>query len=95
MISQLKFVIETKQRINLVKGQFPAKLLKVWDEHHNSIGSENDNPRFFSDEQLFVIFQTRNNGISLEDFTFTNPSQAKSILIQVIAKYFMVSFFFE
>lgn len=56
----------------------------LWDEYDQEIGSENENPNIFGDEQTYIVFELENAGKDLECFTFLNSFQSVSIFIQVV-----------
>ena len=59
-------------------------MLKAWDDYDLEKESENDDPRMFNTNQLFVVIEDRFAGIALEDFEFVTASQAESVFLQVI-----------
>ncbi|KAL1138200.1 hypothetical protein AAG570_009892 [Ranatra chinensis] len=67
----------------LVRGRYPDTLLELWHEFDNLKGSENDSPEIFLDDQLYLVLELGNAGTDLECYSFTNASQAVSVLKQV------------
>lgn len=53
-------------------------------------GSDNDSPKIFKDDQLYIILELNNGGEDLESFEFNNAQQTLSVFKQVRA----YSFFF-
>ncbi|GFR82731.1 serine/threonine-protein kinase haspin-like [Elysia marginata] len=71
-------------RVSCVKGAFPLPLLQQWDEYAKRKKSENDRPDFFSNEQLFIVFEFAHGGCALESFKFQSQSEVYSVLRQVV-----------
>lgn len=72
--------------VRLVKGSYPAHLLKLWDEYDARKESENDRPDAFDSSQLYIVFELMNCGVDLEAFAFKNAEQSYSAFKQVIKK---------
>ena len=58
------------------KGEYPARLLELWDEFEDRKGSENDRPDVFQSDQLYIALEYGNGGKDLEKFVFQHPLQA-------------------
>uniref|UniRef100_A0A8C3JRT2 Serine/threonine-protein kinase haspin n=1 Tax=Calidris pygmaea TaxID=425635 RepID=A0A8C3JRT2_9CHAR len=73
--------------VHCVQGAYPKYLLEAWDKYHEAVGSENDRPDFFGDEQLFMVLEFEFGGSDLENMRnrFTSVALAKSVLHQVTA----------
>ncbi|XP_070298771.1 serine/threonine-protein kinase haspin [Salvelinus sp. IW2-2015] len=73
--------------LQCVQGCYPPGLLKAWDSFNTQRGSENDQPDFFSEEQLFLILEFEFGGSDLENSNgqLASVLVAKSILHQVTA----------
>ncbi|XP_010217888.1 PREDICTED: serine/threonine-protein kinase haspin [Tinamus guttatus] len=73
--------------VHCVQGAYPKHLLEAWDKYHNVIGSENDRPDLFGDEQLFMVLEFEFGGSDLENMRkkLSSVTSAKSILQQVTA----------
>ena len=74
----------------LVEGQYPKRLLELWDEYHEMKGSENDRPdsKLFNNDttteaQRFVALEYENGGEDLENIVISNAMQGLSIFLQV------------
>lgn len=72
------------QTVKCVQGQYPERLLELWELYNESCGSENDCPDIFPHDQLFIVLELANGGKDLESFTFENAQQTYSIFKQVI-----------
>ena len=48
------------------------------------IGSDNDSPKVFDDNQLYVILELSHGGEDVESFVFNNALQALSVFTQVL-----------
>ena len=70
----------------LAKGNYPAKLLDLWDDYDQQKGSENDRPDgdLLPPEQLFVAIIFGNGGSDLEGRELHNAVKALSIFQQVV-----------
>ena len=75
---------------NLVEGEYPERLLELWDEYHEIRESENERPdtKLFNrevnhDVQRFVAIEYENGGQDLETIVMNNASQGLSIFLQV------------
>ena len=74
----------------LVEGQYPERLLELWDEYDENKGSENERPdaNLFNvdtntETQLFVALEYENGGEDLENIVINNSIQGLSIFLQV------------
>lgn len=56
-------------------------------------GSDNDSPKIFRDDQLYIILELNNGGEDLESFEFNNAQQTLSVFKQVRAYSFCTLFF--
>lgn len=72
--------------VRLVEGRYPSHLLDLWDDFDTRLGSENDRPDAFTDDQLYVVFELANCGIDLEAHVFKNAEQSFSAFKQVSKK---------
>uniref|UniRef100_T1H443 Uncharacterized protein n=1 Tax=Megaselia scalaris TaxID=36166 RepID=T1H443_MEGSC len=72
--------------VKCVRGSYPTYMKTLWDEYDQEIGSENENPNIFGDEQTYIVFELENAGKDLECFTFLNSFQSVSIFIQFLNK---------
>uniref|UniRef100_A0ACB8EDH1 Uncharacterized protein n=1 Tax=Sphaerodactylus townsendi TaxID=933632 RepID=A0ACB8EDH1_9SAUR len=71
-----------------VRGAYPERLLKAWDDYDRRRQSENDRPDFFGDQQLFMVLEFEFGGTDLENMRnrqLNSVLVAKSILHQVTA----------
>ncbi|XP_071431451.1 serine/threonine-protein kinase haspin [Pithys albifrons albifrons] len=73
--------------VHCVQGAYPKHLLKAWDKYHKEIGSDNNRPDSFGNEQLFMILEFEFGGRDLSCMrrSFSSVTQARSILHQVTA----------
>ncbi|GFO14739.1 serine/threonine-protein kinase haspin-like [Plakobranchus ocellatus] len=71
-------------KISCVRGMFPLLLLDQWDQYAERKKSENDRPDFFTDDQLFIVFEFGNGGCALESFKFQSQRELYSVLRQVV-----------
>ncbi|XP_069730466.1 serine/threonine-protein kinase haspin [Phaenicophaeus curvirostris] len=73
--------------VHCVQGAYPKYLLEAWDKYHQEMGSENDRPDLFGDEQLFMILEFEFGGHDLENMRnrLSSVASAKSVLQQVTA----------
>uniref|UniRef100_A0A8C2TW14 Serine/threonine-protein kinase haspin n=2 Tax=Coturnix japonica TaxID=93934 RepID=A0A8C2TW14_COTJA len=73
--------------VHCVQGAYPKYLLKAWDTYKKVMGSENDRPDLFGEEQLFMVLEFEFGGNDLEYMRkkLTSVASAKSILHQVTA----------
>lgn len=70
----------------VVRGEFPKKLLQLWDEYDstNEKKSENHRPDFYEDDQLYCIMVLNNAGTDLEHFELTSWLEAETIFWQTV-----------
>lgn len=78
------FAFNEVQQVKCVQGNYPNRLLELWDLFEETHGSENDSPEIFSSEQLYIILQLANAGKDLEAFIFNNALQAYAMFEQVL-----------
>lgn len=71
------------QEIKCVRGNYPRKLLELWDLFEETRGSENDCPDAFPPDQLYIVLQLANGGKDLESYVFNNAVQAYAMFEQV------------
>lgn len=69
--------------VRLVKGSYPAHLLKLWDDYDTRKESENERPDVFDSNQLYIVFELMNGGCDLEAHAFKNAEQSFSVFKQV------------
>lgn len=48
------------------------------------LGSDNDSPKIFKNDQLYIVLELSHGGEDLESFVFNNAQQALSVFTQVI-----------
>ncbi|XP_065919447.1 serine/threonine-protein kinase haspin-like isoform X2 [Dysidea avara] len=73
------------KRFALVQGHLPDYLVKEWERWDHEHKSENDHPRIFGDDQLFILFESENGGTDLEHFEFHSGAELMSVYHQVVA----------
>jgi len=66
------------------QGNYPDKLLNLWDAFEDEKGSENTRPDFLPRDQLYIALEFNNGGQDLEKFVFRNASQALAAWKQVV-----------
>uniref|UniRef100_A0A6P7G4I0 Serine/threonine-protein kinase haspin-like n=1 Tax=Diabrotica virgifera virgifera TaxID=50390 RepID=A0A6P7G4I0_DIAVI len=62
------------QKIRCVQGTYPGKLIDLWDPFDETIGSENDCPDMFKEDQLYIVSQMAYGGKDLESNVEINRS---------------------
>ena len=67
----------------VVRGTYPERLLKWWDDWASAEETENQSPRCHQKDQTFMIFIQRYGGIPLENIAFENTKDAVTILRQI------------
>ncbi|XP_044579006.1 uncharacterized protein LOC123261476 [Cotesia glomerata] len=73
--------VEVKN-IRCIKGKYPDKLLQLWDAYDEKKNSENDSPRMFTDDQLYIALELGNGGQDMEAFVFNNSAEAYITFVQ-------------
>ncbi|KAF0291494.1 putative serine/threonine-protein kinase haspin [Amphibalanus amphitrite] len=68
---------------HVVRGAYPASLNKLWDKFDQDKGSENEHPRVFPSDQLFLVLEYSHAGTDLENFQFRDVDQAIAAFYQV------------
>ncbi|CAH8605168.1 unnamed protein product [Heterobilharzia americana] len=71
------------KKVHLIQGSFPTYLTKAWEKYDKEKGSENDNPRKFGRNQLWVALESAFCGVTLENNIPTCPCARISLLLQV------------
>lgn len=71
------------QQVRCVYGPYPNYLKTLWEEYDAEKRSENEHPKVFPDNQLFIVQELENAGRDLEAFEFLNSFQSNSVFIQV------------
>ncbi|GAA0138220.1 non-receptor serine/threonine protein kinase [Lithospermum erythrorhizon] len=69
--------------LRVCHGPYDSALIRAWEEWDGVHGSENDNPKDFSEKQNFVLFIQEHGGKDLESFVLLNFDEARSLLVQV------------
>lgn len=75
--------VEVRQ-CHLFQGEYPEKLLELWDDYDAEKTSENDRPDYMPRDQLYIGLEFNNGGRDLEKFEFSNATQALAAWKQVI-----------
>ncbi|EDW86090.2 uncharacterized protein Dwil_GK23382 [Drosophila willistoni] len=70
--------------VSLVKGAYPQYLINLWENFDEEKGSENDHPKIFKEQQLFVLLELKFAGEDLSTFRFTNAEQAYYAFLQIM-----------
>ncbi|XP_074111357.1 haspin [Cotesia typhae] len=78
---QTNSFVEVKN-IRCIKGKYPDKLLQLWDAYDEKKNSENDSPRMFTDDQLYIALELGNGGQDMEAFVFNNSAEAYITFVQ-------------
>ncbi|CAG5104108.1 Similar to Haspin: Serine/threonine-protein kinase haspin homolog (Drosophila melanogaster) [Cotesia congregata] len=78
---QINSFVEVKN-IRCIKGKYPDKLLQLWDAYDEKKNSENDSPRMFTDDQLYIALELGNGGQDMEAFVFNNSAEAYITFVQ-------------
>ncbi|KAK9462480.1 uncharacterized protein V1516DRAFT_646928 [Lipomyces oligophaga] len=68
---------------HIVKGQYPADLLVLWDQFAKAKGTENDRPDYYGEDQLFCVIMLHNGGIDLEHFELRTWREAATVFWRV------------
>eukprot|EP00250_Pteridium_aquilinum_P000063 c10082_g1_i1 orf=269-2662(-) len=76
--------IETKM-VKVCQGLYDQALINAWEEWNTKHESENDHPKVFPKNQLYMLFVLADGGKDLESFSITSFDVARSILTQVTA----------
>ncbi|MEN2500049.1 MAG: Serine/threonine-protein kinase haspin, partial [Marteilia pararefringens] len=69
--------------LNALKGKFPPKLVKAWNESDAFKTSENDHPKKFKNTQNYIVIESKYYGEPLDKLEKIDIDQALSIFIQV------------
>ncbi|PNF40211.1 hypothetical protein B7P43_G08259 [Cryptotermes secundus] len=70
------------KRCICVHGNYPEELIRLWEDYDNCKGSENDSPRMFKEDQLYIILVLAFGGCDLEAHFFSTVEQSHSVFIQ-------------
>lgn len=74
--------VEVK-RIRCVQGRYPDHLISHWEAYSKKKKSENDNPKMFPEDQMYIVIELASAGVIMETFKFLNATQALSTFKQV------------
>ncbi|CAG9787928.1 unnamed protein product [Diatraea saccharalis] len=69
--------------VRCVYGNYPSRLLDLWELYDECNGSENDNPAILPDDQQYIVLELANAGQDLESFEFNNAEQAHALFLQI------------
>lgn len=72
------------QNVKCVQGNYPDRLLDLWELYDETRGSENDSPQMFPKNQQYIVLELANGGEALESYVFNNAQQAYAMFKQVI-----------
>lgn len=75
------------KRVRCVQGSYPEHLLRLWDLYDDTYGSENDSPKMFKGDQLYIVLEFANGGKDMESYQFKNSVQAEALFKQVQSTY--------
>ncbi|XP_076620657.1 haspin [Colletes latitarsis] len=73
--------VEVKN-IKCLRGEYPKKLVELWNIYDEEKRSENDCPSMFNDNQLYIILELGHGGQDLEAFVFDTAEEAHILFIQ-------------
>ncbi|GAQ81799.1 haspin family Serine/threonine kinase [Klebsormidium nitens] len=71
--------------VGICRGAYSEELTAAWEAWDQENGSENDHPRIFQEDQVYVVFAFADGGSDLEHFTLRTYAEAVSLLLQVVA----------
>ncbi|KAL5276373.1 GSG2 family protein [Megaselia abdita] len=69
--------------VKSVFGSYPSYLKTLWEEYDEEKASDNEHPKVFPDNQLYIVLELENAGRDLESFKFLNSIQSNSVFLQV------------
>ncbi|XP_023948077.2 uncharacterized protein LOC112053041 [Bicyclus anynana] len=69
--------------VRCVYGNYPSRLLDLWELYDECKGSDNDNPAVLPPDQQFMVLELANAGQDLEGYQFHNAEQAYALFKQV------------
>ena len=69
--------------VRCVYGNYPSRLLDLWDLYDECKGSENDNPAILPVDQQYLVLELANAGQDLESYQFNNAEQAHALFLQI------------
>nr|XP_022900622.1 uncharacterized protein LOC111413755 [Onthophagus taurus] len=72
------------KKISCVRGQYPPRLIELWELFQETYGTENDHPNIFEKNQIFIVLELENAGRDLESFVFYNAKQSWSVFKQIV-----------
>lgn len=76
--------------VRCVQGVYPARLIELWELFEENRGTENDNPKMFGEDQLYIVLEMANAGSDLESFVFANYNEVYDVFIQVFMRFLRV-----
>ncbi|KAH8380715.1 hypothetical protein KR200_000401, partial [Drosophila serrata] len=71
-------------KATLVRGKYPHHLIQLWEKYDSEKNSENDHPRVFAVNQLYLVLELEFAGNDMSNFKFTNAEQSYFVLQQII-----------
>lgn len=78
-----------------VYGNYPSRLLDLWDLYDECKCSENDNPAILPSDQQYIVLELANAGQDLESYQFNNAEQAYALFIQVLVNIYFINLFLK
>ncbi|KAH8272145.1 hypothetical protein KR018_002186 [Drosophila ironensis] len=71
-------------KVTIVKGKYPKHLIKLWECYDDENTSENDHPKIFDENQIFLIFELKYAGNDMSHYAFKNAEQSYYVLLQIL-----------
>ncbi|XP_039275434.1 serine/threonine-protein kinase haspin homolog [Nilaparvata lugens] len=69
---------------NCFRGKYPKFLVDLWNEYDEKKESENDSPKMFPEDQLYISLKMSHGGEDIQNHEFTSARQSYYIILQVI-----------
>lgn len=70
-------------RAMTTRGEFPQKLVQEWDKFDQQRHSENEDPRTYTKDQLYIVFFLANGGQDFENYSFDSAVETLSVFAQL------------
>ena len=67
----------------ITRGVFPSKLIDGWDSFEKKRGSENEDPRIYKKDQLYIVYYLANGGTDMESYEFKSAVESLSVFVQL------------
>ncbi|KAI5633011.1 haspin like kinase domain-containing protein [Phthorimaea operculella] len=69
--------------VKCTQGHYPLRLIELWDYYNETIGSRNDDPASFPEDQQYIVMELGDAGRNLKSYKFNSAEESYAVLLQV------------